>query len=47
MSDQRVVVFGAGTAGIGVADLMVDLMVAEASTARSAVPGSGASAARG
>ena len=29
MSDQRVVVFGAGTAGIGVADLMVDLMVAE------------------
>ena len=29
MRDQRVVVFGAGTAGIGVADLMVDLMVAE------------------
>jgi len=29
MSDQRVVIFGAGTAGIGVADLMVDLMVAE------------------
>lgn len=29
MSDQRVVVFGAGTAGIGVADLLVDLMVAE------------------
>ena len=29
MRDQRVVVFGAGTAGIGVADLMIDLMVAE------------------
>ncbi len=29
MSDQRVVIFGAGTAGIGIADLMVDLMVAE------------------
>lgn len=29
MRDQRVVIFGAGTAGIGIADLMVDLMVAE------------------
>jgi malate dehydrogenase (oxaloacetate-decarboxylating) len=29
MIDQRVVIFGAGTAGIGIADLMVDLMVAE------------------
>jgi len=29
MSDQRVVIFGAGTAGVGIADLMVDLMVAE------------------
>ena len=29
MSDQRVVIFGAGTAGIGIADLMIDLMVAE------------------
>lgn len=29
LSDQRVVIHGAGTAGIGVADLLVDLMVAE------------------
>jgi len=29
MIDQRVVIFGAGTAGVGIADLMVDLMVAE------------------
>lgn len=29
MRDQRVLIFGAGTAGVGIADLMVDLMVAE------------------
>lgn len=29
LSDQRVVIHGAGTAGVGVADLLVDLMVAE------------------
>lgn len=29
MRDQRVVVHGAGTAGVGIADLLVDLMVAE------------------
>ena len=29
MSDQRVVIHGAGTAGIGIADLMRDVMVAE------------------
>ncbi|MDN5569779.1 MAG: NAD-dependent malic enzyme [Propionibacteriaceae bacterium] len=32
LSDQRVVIHGAGTAGIGVADLLVDLMVAEGLT---------------
>ena len=32
LADQRVVVFGAGTAGIGIADMLVDLMVAEGST---------------
>lgn len=29
LSDQRIVIHGAGTAGIGVADLMVDIMVGE------------------
>ncbi|MDO5739994.1 MAG: NAD-dependent malic enzyme [Ornithinimicrobium sp.] len=29
LSDQRVVVYGAGTAGIGIADLMRDIMVSE------------------
>lgn len=29
LADQRVVIHGAGTAGIGIADLLVDLMVAE------------------
>jgi len=29
LSEQRVVIHGAGTAGVGVADLLVDLMVAE------------------
>ena len=32
LSDQRVVIHGAGTAGIGVADLLVDLMVGEGLT---------------
>ncbi len=32
LSDQRVVIHGAGTAGIGIADLLVDLMVAEGLT---------------
>ena len=32
LSDQRVVIHGAGTAGIGVADLLCDLMVAEGLT---------------
>ena len=32
LSQQRVVIHGAGTAGIGVADLLVDLMVAEGLT---------------
>ncbi|WP_232548935.1 NAD-dependent malic enzyme [Propioniciclava soli] len=32
LSDQRVVIHGAGTAGIGVADLLVDLMVQEGLT---------------
>ncbi len=29
LSDQRIVVHGAGTAGVGIADLLVDMMVAE------------------
>ena len=29
LSDQRIVVFGAGTAGVGIADMLVDLMVGE------------------
>lgn len=32
LRDQRVVIHGAGTAGVGVADLLVDLMVAEGLT---------------
>ena len=29
LSDQRIVVFGAGTAGVGIADMLVDVMVGE------------------
>ena len=29
LSDQRIVIFGAGTAGVGIADMLVDLMMAE------------------
>ncbi|MCL2464422.1 MAG: NAD-dependent malic enzyme [Micrococcales bacterium] len=32
LSDQRIVVFGAGTAGIGIADMLIDLMVDEGLT---------------
>lgn len=32
LRDQRVVIHGAGTAGVGIADLLIDLMVAEGAT---------------
>jgi len=44
LADQRIVVHGAGTAGVGIADLLVDMMVAEGAgvaDARAAVWGLG------
>ena len=44
LRDQRIVVHGAGTAGVGIADLLVDMMIAEgasAADARAAVWGLG------
>jgi len=38
LSDQRIVVFGAGTAGIGIADMLIDLMVDEGLTREEAYP---------
>jgi len=47
LSDQRVVIHGAGTAGVGVADLLVDLMVAEGTPAEDARARFWATASRG